>query len=68
MITVYTTPHCPQCKLLKAKLAQANIQYELCEDVGKMRELGIMSVPIMEADGKRLKLREALDYLKERQQ
>ena len=66
MITIYSTPTCPRCKVLKAKLAQKGITYEECMDETKMQELGIMSVPAMSVDDKLLEFSEAIKYVNER--
>lgn len=66
MITVYTTKHCPQCQLLKQKLNQLGIEYEVFDNEEKMQEMGISSVPMMSVDGNMMSFREALNYLNER--
>ena len=66
MITVYTTNHCPQCQLLKQKLNQLGIEYEVFDNEEKMQEMGISSVPMMSVDGNIMSFREALNYLNER--
>ena len=66
MITVYTTKHCPQCQLLKQRLTQLGIKFDVFDDEEKMREMGISSVPVMQVDEKMLNFREALNYLNER--
>lgn len=67
MITVYTTSHCPQCQLLKQRLNQLGIEYEVFDDEEKMQEMGITSVPVMSINGTMMRFRDALDYLNERQ-
>ena len=66
MITLYTTPTCPRCKILKTKLAQKGIQYEECMDEEKMQSMGILSVPVMSVDGQLLEFSEAVKYVNER--
>jgi len=66
MITIYSTPTCPRCKVLKTKLAQKGIEYEECMDEMKMQELGILSVPVVAVDGKLLDFSEAIKYINER--
>lgn len=66
MITVYTTSHCPQCQMLKSRLAQLGIPFETIDDEDKLRKMGICSVPVMDVDGTQMNLREALAYLNER--
>lgn len=62
MITLYTT-HCPQCRVLETKLAQKNIQYEVCEDQDFMKEKGFLSVPILEVDGEVLNFANAIKWV-----
>ena len=49
-VILYTT-HCPRCEVLKTKLEQKNISYKEETDVGKMLEMGIMSVPMLSVNG-----------------
>ena len=50
MIKMYST-HCPQCKVLETKLNKKNIQYEVCDDLDTMKQLGFKSVPVLDVDG-----------------
>ena len=50
MITLYST-HCPQCKALEMKLNKKKIEYVVCDDENKMKELGFTSAPILDVDG-----------------
>jgi len=50
MITLYST-HCPQCAALEMKLNKKNIQYTICDDQEKMKDLGFKSAPILDVDG-----------------
>lgn len=63
-MVLYTT-HCPRCRALEAALKSKNIPYETCEDVDKMIELGFMSAPVLEIDGKYLKYDEAMKHVME---
>ena len=59
-IVVYSTSTCPKCKILKTKLANKKINFieELLDDTTDERvkeiitRLNIMSVPVLEVDGK----------------
>ena len=66
MVTIYTTATCPKCKILKKKMDAKGIEYEECRDEEKMRDLGIMSVPVLSVDGKLLDFSEAYKYIDER--
>ena len=51
---LYTT-HCPKCEILERKLKEKGVDYEVCEDIDRMRELGIGGVPVLELpDGGRM--------------
>ena len=63
-ITLFTT-NCPKCKILKQKLDQKNITYDMCEDVNIMQSKGIMSAPMLEIDGQMKNFNEAILLLKE---
>ena len=49
MVVLYTN-HCPKCEVLKKKLDDANITYEVEEDINKLIDLGIEYVPILETE------------------
>ena len=63
-LTLYST-HCPQCKVLQAKLDQAGLEYKLVEDQDVMIEKGFMSAPILEVDGAVLNFSKAIQWIKE---
>lgn len=50
MITLYST-HCPQCKALEMKLNKKKIEYVVCDDQEKMKELGFAAAPMLDVDG-----------------
>ena len=62
MPTLYTTG-CSQCNVLKAKLDEKGIQYDIVEDVNKMLELGMRAAPILEVDGERLTCGDAIKWV-----
>ena len=49
-IILYTTG-CPKCNVLKAKLKQADIQYQEENSIEVMQGLGIMQVPMLGVEG-----------------
>ena len=61
-LTLYTT-HCPRCQVLATKLDAAALKYEVIDDVDKIAEKGIMSVPVLEVDGKQLDFKKAVDWI-----
>ena len=42
---IFHTTNCPKCKVLKKKLDDAHVSYEVNEDIRKMMALGLMSAP-----------------------
>ena len=66
MITIYTTQTCPKCQILKKKLADKGIEYKEFTDEAEMQRMGIMSVPVMDVDGKQMDFPEAIKYVNER--
>lgn len=63
-ITLYSTD-CPKCKILKQKLDEKNINYDICKDVNFMLSKGIKSVPMLEVDDEILSFNEAIFFIKE---
>lgn len=63
-MVLYTT-ECPKCKVLLKKMEQKGVEFVICRDISKMEELGIMSSPVLEVEGKLLLFKEAVDYINE---
>lgn len=61
-ITLYSTG-CPKCKVLKAKLDQKDLTYDIETDIEKMKELNILSVPVLKVDDKFLQFKDAIDWV-----
>jgi len=64
-VTMYSN-HCPQCRVLKAKLKQSNIEYQEINDIDLMLEKGFMSMPMLEVDGVVMNFTQANNWIKER--
>ena len=64
-ITLYTT-HCSKCRILESKLKQKNIEFEICEDVDKMREIGVLSVPVLQIDGNKMSYYDAVQFINQK--
>ena len=56
---------CPKCKILKQKLDDKNILYEVCDDIDLMIEKGFRSMPVLELNGEVMNYLEAINYIKE---
>ena len=65
-ITLYSTG-CPQCKVLKAKLDQAGIEYNTVSDQATMVAMGFKSAPILQVDNTTYKFAEAIKWIREQQ-
>ncbi|HCF38049.1 MAG TPA: hypothetical protein DER56_03085 [Thermosipho africanus] len=55
---------CPKCKILKTKLEEKNISYEIFNTIDEMIERGFRSLPILEVDGKIMTFIEAVEWVK----
>lgn len=64
MVTLYSTG-CPKCSVIKKKLEQSNIQFDVCTDVEKMQALGINQLPVLSVDNKLLNFAEAIKWVGE---
>lgn len=56
MITIYGTPHCNMCKMMKSKMQAKNLNFTYIEDEEKSMEAsnisGLMSAPIIKIEDK----------------
>jgi len=64
MITLYTID-CPKCKVLELKLNAKNIDYKTVKDVTVMKELGIMSLPVLGVENDLLSFTDAVKFINE---
>lgn len=62
MIKLYSTG-CPLCEMLKDKLDEKNIEFEIVSDVKEMLDKGITAVPVLEIDGELLNTRKAIAWV-----
>lgn len=63
-IILYSTG-CPMCKMVEEKFAQKGIKYIKISDPEIIVSKGIKVVPQAEIDGKLLRVKEILNWLKE---
>ena len=59
---LYTTG-CPKCRILEKKLNDKQIKFDVCNDTEKMKEIGIMSVPVLSVDDNKLNYYDAVKHL-----
>lgn len=61
-LVLYTT-HCPKCKVIESKLNAKKIEFDIVDDKSILLKMGIVSVPVLEADGTRMDFLEANKYV-----
>lgn len=59
------TIDCPKCKILKKKLDDKNIKYDMCTDIKVIQDKGYMYLPVLEVEGKGLDFSAAVKYVNE---
>jgi glutaredoxin len=64
MVTLYSND-CPKCKILKSKLENKNIQYDLCSDIDIMILKGFQTTPVLQIDDKTMTYLDAINWVKE---
>lgn len=65
-MVLYTKHDCPLCNVVKVKLAQTNLQYEISMDENRMEELQLDRLPVLELDdGTLLEFKQILNYIEE---
>lgn len=47
MKVIFYTNHCPCCEVLKAKLVEADIAFEIMSDTDAMLKMGITHLPML---------------------
>lgn len=65
-ITLYSSPTCPICKMIKMELDKKGLEYKYVDDVDVLLSLGITHAPVLEVNGTRLVATEARKWVKER--
>lgn len=63
-VVLYSTG-CPRCNVLKAKLANKNIEYKEVNDEEYMLSIGLDEMPVLEVGGNRMNFGEANKWLNE---
>ena len=62
-VTLYSTG-CPKCNVLKQKLDEKGIQYEVSSDTDKMMELGFMAAPVLQVGEEYMDFSKAIQWLR----
>lgn len=63
MNVLYSTG-CPRCKILKDRMDEIGMSYEVCADKEVMKQKGITSVPVLEIQGELLNFSKAIEKVK----
>lgn len=64
MKVILYTNNCPKCKILKIKLDEKNISYEIFDDMDEMLKRGFRSMPMLDVDGKVMTFLDAVEWTK----
>lgn len=64
MIILYSTG-CPRCKVLESALEAKGIVYEKVSDEQTIIDMGFLTVPVLQVEGKTMAFPEAYKYVKE---
>ncbi len=64
MKVILYTNDCPKCKILKIKLDEKNIPYEVFDDMDEMLKKGFRSMPMLAVDGKVMTFLDAVEWIK----
>lgn len=62
--TLYSN-NCPKCVVLKRKLDEKGLSYDVVSDVQELIDKGFTTMPILFYNGKLMDFSEAIKYLKE---
>lgn len=66
-IIIYSSPTCPQCKMIKMQLQKEGLEYTDIQDVTVLTSMNIRKVPTLEVNGELfVGAQKALAWIKER--
>lgn len=57
--------NCPKCKILKEKLDESSIDYEISNDFSNLIDNGFKTLPILKTNKGFLKFLPSINYIKE---
>jgi arsenate reductase-like glutaredoxin family protein len=65
MITIYSSPTCGNCRVIKKLLMEKNIQFSICEDIDIFKEkFNDSRVPKLDVDGIIIEFGEAYKWIR----
>ena len=64
---IFYSTHCPSCMMLERQLKAKGIDYEVCDDVEKMKAMKLVHAPTLkiEGDEKIMDFQQSIKWLKE---
>lgn len=62
---LYTKESCPMCNVVKMKLDNAGIEYEVNQNETEQEALGIDMLPVAKVNGELLAFKQILNYIEE---
>lgn len=54
------TSHCFRCNIIMRELSNINIDYEICDNINIIKEIGLTTVPILNIEDKYMDFQESL--------
>ena len=61
-VVLYTTG-CPKCVVLKSKLDNKSIKYDVKEGEEEIKKKGFLTAPLLEVDGKIFEFMDAINWI-----
>ena len=61
-VVLYTTG-CPKCVVLKSKLDNKSIRYDVKEGEEEIKKKGFLTAPLLEVDGKIFEFMDAINWI-----
>lgn len=62
-ITIFTSPTCGRCKVLKKKMEILQIPFEETSKVEEIENLGFLSLPIMKVEDKYFDFSQSMQFI-----
>lgn len=62
-LTIFTDENCPRCKILKQRLKDNNLNYDI-GDIQEIVEKGYSTIPILKVNDRYLQFGESIEWIK----
>jgi glutaredoxin len=66
LTTILYSTDCSKCKILKAKLDEKGLSYEVCSNKDLMINKGFLTVPVLQVDDAIMEFFDAIEWLREK--